>query len=217
MLKRPSHSDKDHKDRTAFLKLYKHRENGTKCRKKHNYQVCSTSLLRSCQTVTASNTSQLRFVARLITHSPRPLRFNPFFCFNKTFQIALRTDCALTTFSPRSSRSYKFNSTLSTLSFVLQVFLSELCFQKVAREGIKVRKWEAAQNWPRCLCWCFLYGRGTGKSRAQPTRPRLFSIPTPSYPPQQHIGSLRPKQSLIALIQSTFEENVLILWVHDKS
>ena len=25
-------------------------------------------------------------------------------------------------------------------------FLSELCFQKVAREGIKVRKWEAVQN-----------------------------------------------------------------------
>ena len=74
-LKPPSHSDKDHKDRTTFLKRDKHRENGTKCRKKHSFQVCSTSLLRSCQDVTASNTSQQRFVPRLITHSPRSLRF----------------------------------------------------------------------------------------------------------------------------------------------
>ena len=29
----PSHSDKDHKDRTTFLKRDKRRENGTKCRK----------------------------------------------------------------------------------------------------------------------------------------------------------------------------------------
>ena len=43
-----SHSDKDHKDRTTFLKLDKRRENETKCRKKHNFQVCSTSLIRSC-------------------------------------------------------------------------------------------------------------------------------------------------------------------------
>ena len=143
-LRPPSHSDKDHKDRTAFLKRDKRRENGTKCRKKHSFQVCSTSLLRSCQDVTASNTFQLRFVPRLITHSPRPLRFQ--YVLSKTFQIALRAYCAFTTFSLRSSRSYKFKSRLSTFSFVLQVFFSELCFQKVAREGIKVRKWEAVQN-----------------------------------------------------------------------
>ena len=49
-------------------------------------------------------------------------------------------------FSPRSSRSYEFKSTLSAFSFVLQVFLSELCFQKVAREGIKARKGVAFYN-----------------------------------------------------------------------
>ena len=73
-LKPPSHSDKDHKDRTALLKLDKRSENGTKCKKKHKFQVCSTFLLHSCQDVTASNTSQLCFVARLIMHAPRPLR-----------------------------------------------------------------------------------------------------------------------------------------------
>ena len=56
-VKPPSHSDKDHKDRTTFLKRDKRRENWTKCRKKHSFQVCSTSLLRSCQDVTASNKS----------------------------------------------------------------------------------------------------------------------------------------------------------------
>ena len=33
LLRPPSHSDKDHKDRTTFLKRDKRRENGTKCRK----------------------------------------------------------------------------------------------------------------------------------------------------------------------------------------
>ena len=55
----PSHSGKDHKDRSAFLKLDMRRENGAKCWEKRTFQVCSTSLLCPCQNVTASNTSQL--------------------------------------------------------------------------------------------------------------------------------------------------------------
>ena len=55
------------------------------------------------------------------------------------------------------------------------------------------------------------------KLRSQITRPRLSPIPSLSYPPQPHKGSLRLKQSLVALIQSTLNENVLILCVHDKS
>ena len=50
----------------------------------------------------------------------------------------------------------------------------------------------------------------------QPTRSRLSPSPSPSYP-QQHKGSLRLKQSLIPLIQSTLQKNVLILCVHDES
>ena len=73
------------------------------------------------------------------------------------------------------------------------------------------------KTWPQCLCRCCLYGRGTRKPRAQVTRPRLSPIPSPSYPPEQHKGSLRLKQSLVALIQSTLQENVLILCVHDRS
>ena len=73
------------------------------------------------------------------------------------------------------------------------------------------------KTWPQCLCWCCLYGRGTRKPRAQITRPRLSPIPSPSYPSQQHKGSLRLKQSLVALIQSILQENVLILCVHDTS
>ena len=41
-------------------------------------------------------------------------------------------------------------------------------------------------------------------------------MPSPSYPPQQHKDSIRLKQSLVALIQSTLQENVLILCVHDE-
>ena len=139
----PSHSDKDHKDCTAFLKLDKHRENGTKCRKKHNYQVCSTSLLRSCQDATASITSKLRIVARLITHAPRPLRFNTFFL------RPFRLHYALTARLPRSHRAHRdlINSSLRCPRFhSFYVFLSELCFQKVTREDIKARKWEALHN-----------------------------------------------------------------------
>ena len=55
------------------------------------------------------------------------------------------------------------------------------------------------------------------KPRAQPTRSRLSPSPSPSYPPQQHKGNLRLKQSLVDLIQSTLQENILILCVHDKS
>ena len=55
------------------------------------------------------------------------------------------------------------------------------------------------------------------QGRSQQDLARLSPIPTPSYPPQQHKGSLRLKQSLVALIQSTLQENVLILCVHDKS
>ena len=54
------------------------------------------------------------------------------------FQIALRAYCAFTTFSSRFSRSYQFKSMLSTFSFVLQVFLSELCFQKRRHRGQKM-------------------------------------------------------------------------------
>ena len=73
-VKPPSHSDKDYKDLTAFLKLDKRRENGMKCSKNHSFQVGSTSSPSSCKDVTASNTSQLSFVAHLIKCAPRPLR-----------------------------------------------------------------------------------------------------------------------------------------------
>ena len=115
-VKPPSHSDKDHKDRTTFVKRDKRRENGTKCSKKHSFQVCSTSLLRSCQDVTASYTSQLRFVPRLIPHSPRPLRFNTFFLrpfrlhYARTARLQ-RPHCALRDLimsSPRCPRLHSF-------------------------------------------------------------------------------------------------------------
>ena len=112
--------------------------------KKPKFQVGSTSLLRPCQDVTAPNTSQLRFVAHLITHAPRSLRF--YYILPKTFQIALRANCAFATISPCSSRSYKFKSTLSTFSVVLQVFWNELWFQKIAREDIKAGKRVALHN-----------------------------------------------------------------------
>ena len=67
---------------------------------------------------------------------PRSLRFF-IYVLSKTFQIALCAYCAFTTFSSCSSRSKKFKSTLSTFSFVLRVFLSDLGFQKVAREDIE--------------------------------------------------------------------------------
>ena len=60
LLKPPSHSDKDKRDPTTFLKRDKRRENGVKCGKKHSFQVGSTSLLRPCHDVTASNTLLLR-------------------------------------------------------------------------------------------------------------------------------------------------------------
>ena len=86
--KSPSHSDKDNNDRTALLTWQTQGERD-EMQEKHNFQVCSTSLLRSCQDVTASNTFKLRFVARLITHSPRPLRFNAFFLRPFRSQFAL--------------------------------------------------------------------------------------------------------------------------------
>ena len=101
--------------------------------------------------------------------------------------------------------------------FVLQVFLSGQCFQKVAREDIKARKWVALHNLVPVFMGRCLYGRGTRLPKAQPTRSRLSTIPSPSYPPQQDKGSLRLKQSLVAPIQSTLQNNVLILCAHDKS
>ena len=106
---------KDHKHRTTFLKLYKRRENGTKCKKEHSFQVCSTSLLRSCQDVTASNTSQLRFVPRLITHSPRHLCFNTFFLrpFRSHYALTARlprSHCALRDLINSSPRCPRFHS-----------------------------------------------------------------------------------------------------------
>ena len=130
-----------------------------------------------------------------------------------TCQIALRTYCAFTTFSLCSSRWYKFKFTLSTFSFVLQVFLSELCFQKIGREDIKARK-KGSSSKPGPGVGD---GKGTRKPRAQPTRSRLSPVPSPSYGPQQHKGSLCLKQSMVALIQSTLQENIIILCVHDKS
>ena len=53
-------------------------------------------------------------------------------------------------------------------------------------------------------------GAVTQKPRAQPSRSRLSPIPSLSYPPQQHKGSLHFKQSLVALIQSTLQENILV-------
>ena len=53
-LKPSSHLDKDHKDRTAFLKLDKCRENGTKCRKKTQFSslfYVLTTLLPGCHCV----------------------------------------------------------------------------------------------------------------------------------------------------------------------
>ena len=61
-MRHPTHSDKDHNDHIGVLKLDKYRENGMKCRKKHSVQVGSTSILRPCEDVTASNASWLSFV-----------------------------------------------------------------------------------------------------------------------------------------------------------
>lgn len=72
IIRPPSNADKDH---TAFLKPNKLRENGMKCRKTHIVQVGSTSKPRPCQDVTASNAFQPSFVARLIKHAQRTLRF----------------------------------------------------------------------------------------------------------------------------------------------
>ena len=47
--------------------------------------------------------------------------------------------------------------------------------------------------------------------------PESQGQPIPSNPPPQYKGSLRLKQSLVALIQSTLQENVLILCGHGKS
>ena len=95
-VKPPSHSDKDHKDRTASLELDRRRENGTKCRKKHNFQVCSTSLVRPCQDVTASNTpSYVLSCAWLRTHHV--------LCVSNTlFLRPFRSHYALTAHLPHS-------------------------------------------------------------------------------------------------------------------
>ena len=96
--------------------------------------------------------------------------------------------------------------------------MSELCFQNVTREDIiKGQKMGSSSKPGPGIYVGVVYGRGTRKLRAQPTRSRLSHIPSPSYPSQQHKGSLCLKQSLVALIQSTLQENILILCVHDKS
>ena len=89
-----------------------------------------------------SNTAQLHFVARLIMHAPRPLHFYRFFLRPFISHYALtvrlpRSHCAL------RDLINSIKSTLSMFSFVLQVFVNEQCFQKVAREDIKARKWVA--------------------------------------------------------------------------
>ena len=97
----PSHSDKDHKGCTAFLKLDKRRENGMKT----VFKFVLRLIPRLCQCVTASNELQLSLVARLIRQTTRPLRFQ--YVFSKTFQTAPRAHYAFPKFSLCPSRSCK--------------------------------------------------------------------------------------------------------------
>ena len=82
---------------------------------KFSFYIHTTSLLRLCHVLTASNAFPLSSYHGLFTRSPRPVR--SYYVLTMTIQIALSAYHAFTTRAPRPVRSYYDHSDRTTRKF----------------------------------------------------------------------------------------------------
>ena len=130
LVKPPSHSDKDHKDRTTFLKRDKRREDGTKCRKNTVFKFVLRPYYAPAR-MSLRLTRPSYVLSRAWSHTHHVLCvFNTFFLrpFRSHYALTARlprSHCALRDLINSSPRCPRFHS-FCRLSWVKYAFKRSL-------------------------------------------------------------------------------------------